>query len=146
MAWARTRSRSGLDYDRWIRPELVHGLYAPDRRHRYVEDPKGTKPYVTEWNLDVFFRNFQKLFPEVLSAEHEVVEQGDNSLKVAWTLEAESFMKIAVRFSGTETFYFDPEGRISVAFAEWNPDALAEDIMQRHRASLAEAAAKARPI
>ena len=111
----------------------------------HFENPKGTKPYVTEWNLDVYFRNFQKLFPKVLRAEHEVVEQGDNSLKVAWSLEAESFMKIAVRFSGTETFYFDPEGRISVAFGEWNPDALAADIMQRHRTSLAEAASDRRP-
>ena len=100
----------------------------------------------TEWNLDVFFRNFQKLFPKVLGAEHEIVEQGDNHLRVTWTLEAESFlMQMAVRFSGTETFYFDPQGRIQVAFAEWNPAALAADIMQRHRAALAEAAAKSRP-
>ncbi len=112
----------------------------------HFEDPKGTKPYVTEWNLDVFFRNFQKLFPKVLGAEHEIVAQGDNHLKVTWTLKAESFLKqVPVRFSGTETFYFDPEGRIKVAFAEWNPAALAADIMQRHRAVLAEAAAKARP-
>lgn len=107
----------------------------------HFEDPRGTKPYVTEWNLDVFFRNFQKLFPKVLGAEHRIVDQGYNHLKVAWTLEAESFLtQIVVRFSGTETFYFDPEGRISVAFAEWDPAAVAAEIMQRHRASLAEAA------
>ncbi len=113
----------------------------------HFEALKGTKPYVTEWNLDVFFRNFQKLFPKVLGAEYEIVEQGDNHLKVAWTLEVESFLKrIAVSFSGTEMFYFDPEGRIKVVFDNWNPPALAANIMQRHRAALAEAAAKARPV
>ncbi len=113
----------------------------------HFEALQGTKPYVTEWNLDVFFRNFQKLFPKVLGAEHEIVEQGDNHLKVKWTLEVESFLKrIAVSFSGTEMFYFDPEGRIKVVFDRWNPAALAADIMQRHRAALAEAAAKARPV
>ena len=112
----------------------------------HFEDPRGTKPYVTDWNLDVFFRNFKKLFPKMLGAEHEIVERGANHLKVAWTLEADSFVEqIVVRFSGTETFYFDPEGRIRVAFAEWNPAALAAEIMQRYRASLAEAAAKTRP-
>ncbi len=109
----------------------------------HFEAVRGTKPYVTEWNLDVFFRNFQKLFPKVLGAEYEVVEQGDNHLKVAWTLNAESFLnKMPVQFSGTETFYFDPEGRIEVAFDEWDRTALAEDIMQRHRAALAEATPK----
>ena len=111
----------------------------------HFEDPKGTKPYVTEWNLDVFFRNFIKLFPKVLSAEHEIVEQGDNHLEVTWTLEAECFLnRFPVRFSGSETFYFDPEGRIEVAFDEWDSAALAAEIMQRHRAALAEAAANAR--
>ncbi len=112
----------------------------------HFEDPRGTKPYVSEWNLDVFFRNFQKLFPKVLGAEHEVVEQGDNHLIVTWTLEAESFLnQMPVRFSGTETFHFNPEGRIQVAFADWDPPALAADIMRQYRAALAEAAAKARP-
>ena len=112
----------------------------------HFEDPRGTKPYVSEWNLDVFFRNFQKLFPKVLGAEHEVVEQGDNHLRVTWTLEAESFLnQMPVRFSGTETFHFNPEGRIQVAFADWNPPALAANIMRRYRAALADAAAKARP-
>ena len=103
----------------------------------HFEDPKGTKPYVSEWNLDLFFRNFQKLFPKMLAAEHTIIEQGDNHLKVAWRIEAGSFLKkIGVRFNGTEMFYFDPQGRIVAAFAEWQPAALAEELMQRYRASL----------
>ena len=103
----------------------------------HFEDPRGTKPYVSAWNLDVFFRNFQKLFPKMLAVEHSILEQGDNHQKVAWQMEAESFLrKMTVRFSGTETFHFDPDGRIRVAFADWQPAALADELMQRHRASL----------
>ncbi len=122
-----------------------------DWKALFAESPhfvalEGTKPYVSEWNLDVYFRNFQKLFPTVLGAEHEIVEQGNNHLKVIWTIEAESFLKkMAVRFRGTETLYFDPEGRVKVVFNDWDPAALAAEMMQRHRAALAEAAAKARP-
>ena len=105
--------------------------------HPHFEDPKGTKPYISEWNLDVFFRNFQKLFPKVLDAENTIVEHGDNHLKVAWRLRAESFLDgLEANFSGTETFYFNPEGQIAVAFAEWQPAALAEDLLERHRTSL----------
>ncbi len=105
--------------------------------HPHFEDPKGTKPYISEWNLDVFFRNFQKLFPKVLEAGKTIVEQGDNHLKVAWRISAESFLDgLEANFSGTETFYFNPEGQIAVAFAEWQPAALAEDLLERHRASL----------
>ena len=64
-------------------------------------------------------------------------EQGDNHQKVAWQMEAESFLrKMTVRFGGTETFHFDPDGRIRVAFADWQPAALADELMQRRRASL----------
>ncbi len=112
----------------------------------HFEAMKGTKPYVTEWNLDVFFRNFQKLFPKVLGADYEIVEQGKNHVRVAWTLEVESFLnQMAVSFSGNEMFYFDPEGRIEVVFDDWNSAALAAEIMQRHRAALAEASAKIQP-
>ncbi len=105
----------------------------------HFEDPRGTKPYVSAWNLDVFFRNFQKLFPKIIEVAHTIVEHGDNHLKVEWRMEAESFLKeMAVRFSGMETFYFDPQGRILVAFAEWQPAALAEELMERYRASLSK--------
>ena len=110
------------------------GLFA---EHPHFEDPEGTKPYVSEWNLDVFFRNFQKLFPRMLGVDHTIVEQGDNHLKVAWDMEAESFLNnMVVRFSGTETFWFDTRGRIVAAIAQWQPAALAEELMDRHRSSL----------
>ena len=103
----------------------------------HFEDPKGTKPYISEFNLDVFFRNFQKLFPRVLSAENRVVEDGDNFLVVEWAISAESFFRgIEARFGGKETFYFDPEGKIVVAFAEWDPAALAKRLMKQYRVSL----------
>ena len=113
----------------------------------HFEDPRGTKPYVSDLNLDVFFRNFQKLFPKVLAAEHTVVERGANHLKAAWRIEAESFLrKMVVRFGGTETFHFDPDGRIRAVFADWRPDALAEEMMRRYRDTLAaEASAERLP-
>ena len=107
----------------------------------HFEDPRGTKPYISDWNLDVFFRNFQKLFPKMLEVEHAIVEHGDNYLKVEWRMKAESFLKnMAVRFCGMETFYFDPRGKILVAVAEWEPAALAKHLMERYRASLGESA------
>ena len=111
----------------------------------HFEDPKGTKPYISEWNLDVFFRNFQKLFPKVHEVETSVVEEGDNHLKVDWIISAESFLKgIEARFGGTETFYFDTKGKILIAFTEWEPAALAEQLMERYRVSLMNQLTKAR--
>ena len=105
----------------------------------HFEDPKGTKPYISEWNLDVFFRNFRKLFPKVQKAENSIIERGENFLKVEWTIAAETFLRgMEAEFGGTETFYFDPQGEILVAFAEWEPAALAEHLMTRYRASLSE--------
>ena len=105
----------------------------------HFEDPKGTKPYVSEWNLDVFFRNFEKLFPRVKEAEHEVVTYGSNHLTVEWRISAESFLNgMDACFGGLETLYFDPGGRILVAVAEWQPGALARDLMRRYRAALSK--------
>ena len=110
----------------------------------HFEDPKGTKPYISEWNLDVFFRNFRKLFPKVHEVESSIVETGNNHLKLDWSISAESFLKgIEAQFSGTEMFYFDPQGKISVAFAEWDPAALAERLMETYRASLRRPLTKA---
>ncbi len=131
------------DYFSEGKKEEWKALFAESPHVLHLE---GTKPYVSEWNLDVFYRNFQKLFPKVLNAEHEIIEQGDCFLKVDWSLEAVCFLKrIAVRFGGTETIHFDPDGRIRALFNEWDPAALADEIMSRYRVSLAEAAAKARP-
>ena len=103
----------------------------------YFEDPKGTKPYISEWNLDVFFRNFQKIFPKIQKAENSIIKRGENFLRVEWTIAAETFLgDLEAQFSGTETFYFDPRGKILVAFAEWEPATLAEHLMERYRASL----------
>ena len=30
--------KEGFDYDKWVRPSEVHGLYAPDRRAKYPDD------------------------------------------------------------------------------------------------------------
>ena len=107
----------------------------------HFEDPKGTKPYVSEWNLDVFFRNFEKLFPKVKEVEHKVVEYGSNYLTVEWRISAESFLnRMDACFGGTETFYFNRGGRILVAVAEWQPSALAQDLMRRYCAALSKTA------
>ncbi|WP_420621939.1 nuclear transport factor 2 family protein [Candidatus Poriferisodalis sp.] len=107
------------------------------------EDPKGTKPYVTEANLDVFFRNFRQLFPEVNSTAHEVTATDHRSATVRWAIEADTFLGagITAAFAGTETFYFDTAGKIVAAFADWDPAALAEDLMDQYRAQLTAARA-----
>lgn len=108
-----------------------------DRLH--FEDPKGTKPYVSESNLDNFFRNFRQAFPTVHRASYEIIERGRNTAKVNWNIDASSFINsIDVSFGGTESFWFDERGNITVAVAEWDPADLAERIMDQYRASLAQ--------
>ena len=52
--------------------------------------------------------------------------QGKNGLKVNRILLVTTFLAdIYSSFSGTETFCFDPMGKIVVAFAEWEPSLLA---------------------
>ena len=73
----------------------------------------------------------------MLKTEHQVIETGANSLTVEWTISAETFLRgIEANFSGTETFYFDPQGKIAVGYAEWDPAALAEQLMKQYRTLL----------
>ena len=103
----------------------------------HFEDPKGTKPYVSEANLDNFFRNFRQAFPTVHSASYEIIERGPNTARVNWTIDASSFITgIDAHFAGSESFWFDGHGKIAVAFADWDPADLAERMLDQYRASL----------
>lgn len=41
-------------------------------------------------------------------------------------------MDVEVSFDGVETFYFNPEGKIIVAFAEWSPELLAYNLLEKY--------------
>ena len=103
----------------------------------HFEDPKGTKPYISEQNLDIFFRNFVKLFPKLHDVAYTVEDAGDNHLRVRWRMVADSFLDVGrVEFTGLETFHFQADGRIAAAFAEWNSAEVADELMERHRAAI----------
>ena len=104
----------------------------------HFEDPKGTKPYISEQNLDIFFRNFVKLFPKLHDVAHTVEDAGGNHLRVRWRMVAESFLDVGrVEFTGVETFHFRADGRVAAAFAEWDSAEVADELMERHRAAIA---------
>ena len=64
LGLVRTRSKRRFDYDRWVRPDAAHRLYAPDRRERYcVFRPK--------WNTD-FGRSGTSISAEVEHRFREV--------------------------------------------------------------------------
>ena len=104
----------------------------------HFEDPKGTKPYISEQNLDIFFRNFVKLFPKLHDVAYTVEDAGGNHLRVRWRMVAESFLDVGrVEFTGVETFHFRADGAIAAAFAEWDSAEVADELMERHRAAIA---------
>ena len=104
----------------------------------HFEDPKGTKPYISEQNLDIFFRNFVKLFPKLCDVAYTVEDAGGNHLRVRWRMVAESFLDVGrVEFTGVETFHFRADGAIAAAFAEWDSAEVADELMERHRAAIA---------
>ena len=135
---AEALMRSGVDnYFAAIRTQNKGEWTATFSDNPHFEDPKGTKPYISEQKLDIFFRNFVKLFPELYDVAYTVEEAGGNHLRVRWRMVAESFLNVGqVEFTGVETFHFQADGKIAAAFAEWDSAKVADEIMERHRAAI----------
>ena len=69
--------RRGVDnYFAAIRSHNKSDWTATFSKEPHFEDPKGTKPYISEQKLDVFFRNFVKLFPKLHDAAYTVEDVG----------------------------------------------------------------------
>lgn len=130
--------RRGVDnYFAAIRSQKKGDWTATFSGNPHFEDPKGTKPYISEPNLDIFFRNIVKMFPTLFEVTYTIEEMGRNHLRVHWRIVAESFLQVGrVEFGGGETFHFTTDGKVAAAFTEWNPAKLADELMERHRAAI----------
>lgn len=103
----------------------------------YFENPKGARPSVSRQDLDMRFRNFRSLFPRIDSCEYQILAEGENFLQLQWTVAGESFLDgIAASSVRDQIFYFDPEGRIHGTIVEWDPESLAEQLIEQHREAM----------
>ena len=109
----------------------------------YLEDPKGSRPSISRQDLDMRLRKFHSLFPRIDSCEYQVLAEGENSLQLQWTVTGESFLTgIEASATREQIFYFDPEGHIRASIAEWDPETLADQLMDQHREAMLDAIGK----
>ena len=106
----------------------------------YLEDPKGSQPAVSRQELDLRFRNLRNLFPRIDSCEYQILAEGENSLQVQWTIAGASFLEeIPASVTRDQMFHFAPNGHIRISIADWNPEALADQLLDRHREAMLDA-------
>lgn len=106
----------------------------------YLEDPKGSQPAVSRQELDLRFRNLRNLFPRIDSCEYQILAEGENSLQVQWTIAGASFLEeIPASVTRDQMFHFDPNGHIRMSIADWNPEALADQLLDQHREAMLDA-------
>lgn len=106
----------------------------------YLEDPKGSSPAVSRQELDLRFRNLRNLFPRIDSCEYRILVEGENSLQVQWTIAGASFLEdIPASATRDQIFHFDPNGQIRMTIADWNPEALADQLLDQHREAMLDA-------
>ncbi|MXY90897.1 MAG: hypothetical protein F4Y89_10235 [Gammaproteobacteria bacterium] len=106
----------------------------------YLEDPKGSSPAVSRQELDLRFRNLRNLFPRIDSCEYQILVEGENSLQVQWTIAGASFLEdIPASATRDQIFHFDPNGHIRMTIADWNPEALADQLLDQHREAMLDA-------
>lgn len=106
----------------------------------YLEDPKGSQPAVSRQELDLRFRNLRNLFPRIDSCEYHILAEGENSLQVQWTIAGASFLEeIPASVTRDQMFHFDPNGHIRMSIADWNPEALADQLLDQHREAMLDA-------
>lgn len=106
----------------------------------YLEDPNGSQPAVTRQELDLRFRNLRNLFPRIDSCEYQILAEGENSLQVQWTIAGASFLEdIPASVTRDQMFHFDPNGHIRMSIADWNPEALADQLLDQHREAMLDA-------
>ncbi len=106
----------------------------------YLEDPRGSRPAVSGQELESRFRNLRNLFPRIDSCEYRVLGEGDNFLRVQWTIAGASFLEnIPASATRDQLFHFDAEGRICFSVADWEPENLAERLLEQHREAMLDA-------
>ncbi len=106
----------------------------------YFEDPKGSSPAVSRQELDLRFRNLRNLFPRIDSCEYQILMEDENSLQVQWTITGTSFLEnIPASATRDQIFHFDPNGHIRMTIADWNPEALADQLLDQHREAMLDA-------
>lgn len=106
----------------------------------YLEDPKGSQPAISSQELDLRFRNLRNLFPRIDSCEYQILAEGENSLQVQWTIAGASFLEeIPASITRDQIFHFDPNGHIRMTIADWNPEALADQLLDQHHEAMLDA-------
>ncbi len=109
----------------------------------YLEDPRGSRPSITRQDLAMRLHKFHGLFPSIESCDYQILTEGENSLQLQWTVTGTSFLGgIQASAMREQIFYFDPEGRICASIAEWEPETLADQLMEQHREAMLDAIGK----
>jgi hypothetical protein len=93
----------------------------------YIEDPAGSRPFIGQKELAIFFKGVQRMFAEL---KMTIVEKtlAFNSATVKWQAEAVGYNGRKLYFNGTENFYFNREGQIVAAQVEWDPSVISDQI------------------
>ena len=93
----------------------------------YIEDPAGSRPFIGQKELAIFFKGVQRMFAEL---KMTIVEKtlAFNSATVKWQAEAVGYNGRKLYFNGTENFYFNREGQIVAAQVEWDPSVISDQL------------------
>ena len=111
---------AGFDYDKWIKPTRVHGLYTPDRRQDYPDD--------------ALFVRVHQVCEGLLEGMHVELRGAEQALYQVDYLAAESRVLTAAQFAGSLDAVFGLLGEMSQT--EYAPLRLAQrdiDISQSPR-------------
>ncbi len=107
----------------------------------HLEDPRGARPALRRSELAHYFRNLRDLVPRIDACDYRIMNEGANSLQVQWTIAGESFFGgIAFNATREQSFYFDPNGLICWSVADWDPQALADQLVEQHREAMLDVA------
>lgn len=93
-------------------------------------DISGTRPHIGAGKLKVFIGSTFEAFSEIRHTY--VIESVDRGVAdVSWEVNAVSHLGTPATFTGTEKFFFDADGLIIRAEAEWDPSDVARQIWPR---------------
>ncbi|MEM6335572.1 MAG: nuclear transport factor 2 family protein, partial [Bacteroidota bacterium] len=114
------------DLEGWVE------LFAPDG---WIEDPVGSRPYVTHGGLRIFFRNFMKAFStdlEMTCTSLHVDEQ-TRTARAEWTVSAKH-RAFPISFAGREEFSFGPDGLIEYVRVYHDPEHIGRQLADAYTA------------
>lgn len=107
-----------LDSDAWVKLFAGNG---------YIEDPKGSRPYIGHKELSVFFKGIKRTFTSFnMTIEHKEIYS--NSAQVQWSAQATAYNQKELAFRGKEVFHISPQGEILAAQVHWNPAVVAAQL------------------